>query len=141
MTRICRRQSSGVVLNPLQDCVEVDEPCSLSVIRPTEPGVVRLSNDDIEFRNRQLKYYFPYVRSQARLLADFQVNTRQCKFAEAIIPSGGLPPPGPDPVSPVVVPPPVPLPPVPPVFTPPPPPSPADRHDARPIYDHGPVFR
>lgn len=140
MTRICRRQTNGVVLNPQQDCVEVDEPCSLSVVRPAEPGVVRLNNDDIEFRNRQLKYYFPYVRSQARLLADFQVNTAQCKFSEAIISPSAPPPvgpgPGPDvPPPPVIVPDPVlPLPPPPSI-------SPGGRDHNRPVFDHGAVFR
>jgi len=71
-TRICRRQTGGVALDPQDSCVEVTEPCTLSVVRPTQGNVVSYSNADVEFRNRQLKYYFPYVRSQSRLLTDFQ---------------------------------------------------------------------
>ena len=141
MTRICRRDSNGVVPDPQTGCVEVKEPCSLSVIRPTEANVVQYSNKDVEFRNRQLKYYFPYVRNQSGLLNDFQVDLKQCHFAEIILPTAPPPVGGPPPVVPPVVPPPVPDPPTPPIFTPPSLPSPADRHDARPVYDHGSVLR
>ncbi len=138
MTRICRRQTNGGVR--LEDCVEVEEPCSLSVVRPAEPDVVRYSNDDVEFRNRQLKYYFPYVRNQSNLFEDFQVDLDQCHLAETVVPGGGsVPAPGAPPA--VIVPPEMPGPPAPPAFSPPPPPSFGGRHGPRPTYDHGPVFR
>ncbi len=63
MTHICKRDPA----NPDQvgdNCVDVSEPCSLSVARPEDSKVLQLSNKDLEYRNRQLKYYFPYVRSQ-----------------------------------------------------------------------------
>jgi hypothetical protein len=87
MTHICRRTATGQTDN----CVDVKEPCSLSIARPQEPDIKQLSNKDIEYRNRQLKYYFPYIRSQAGLLKDFQVNLAECKFAGEIPPGGGNP--------------------------------------------------
>ena len=141
MTHICQRQP-GAAPDP-KTCVDVHDPCSLSVIRPTEPGVVRYDNKDTEFRNRQLKYYFPYVRSQQGLLSDFQVDLRQCKFAAEFSPSAPPSPPGtPTPPTPPV-PPPVPGPPtpLPPDFTPPGPPDLTPRDHDRPTYDHGAVLR
>lgn len=139
MTRICRRDANGDVQS---DCIEQSESCSISVIRPAEPKIARFTDDDVAFRNRQLKYYFPFVRDQSPLLPAFRVNLAQCNLADEVPNNAGpLPPnvapPGPAPV----VPPPVPPPPQPPSFTPPSLPSPADRHDNRPVFDHGPVFR
>jgi hypothetical protein len=142
MTRICHRQPDGTVRDPGKDCIEVKDPCSLSVIRPTE-APLQYSNKDVEFRNRQLKYYFPYVRDQSRLLSDFQVNLTQCQFAGVTLLPGQTTPPGPGPAPPPgIIPPPVPPPPTPPIFIPPtiPPPD-FGRHDTRPVYDHGSVFR
>jgi hypothetical protein len=139
-TRICPR-SANRVFDPAKGCVEVDEPCSLSVIRTPNDEVTRYSNRDIEFRNRQLKYYFRYIRNQEHLLQDFKVNLAQCQLAEVIIPGGptnntpgnntppgGFTPPG-EPVF------------TPPYIPPPTPPSLDDRHDDRPDYNHGDPFR
>jgi hypothetical protein len=134
VTRICPRvngvtQSGG-------ECVEATDPCTLSVIRPLEPEVVRYSNDDIEFRNRQLKYYFRYIRDQESLLRDFQVDLEQCQFAEADIRHGDSPL---NPTPPPEPPPPIPMPgkPAEPVFsTPPPLPTPTIRDHDRPVYNH-----
>jgi hypothetical protein len=140
-TNICRRDRSGGVVNPDRDCVVVTDPCTLSVIRPSEPGVVMLSNDDIEYRNRQLQYYFPYTRSQDALQFDFQVDLRACTFAAIVVPEPDvIGPPGP----PIEPPPPIPTPGPPelPVFVPPDAPVvPAEREHDRNNYDHGPVFR
>jgi len=142
MTHVCRRQTNGGVVDPRQSCADVKEPCTLSVIRPTEPDVVPYDNKDIEFRNRQLKYYFHYINNQSSLLSDFQVDLTPCHFAEIIIP-GSTPTPGPGPTPPTPpVPPPVPGLPPEPVFPLPGPPSPdLSRHEDRPVFSHGSVFR
>ena len=132
-TRICPRTAQGLLD---ENCVEVEEPCSLSIARPSEPEVVRYSNEDVEFRNRQLKYYFPYIRSQSGLLEPFQVDLAQCQFA-SVVPNGlGSP----NPVAPPVVVPPV-LPPdtLPPQTLPPRTISPlnlAPRDHNRPVFSH-----
>ena len=134
ITRICPRL--GSTTQGSADCVEATDPCTLSIIRPTKPEVVRYSNDDIEFRNRQLKYYFRYIRDQESLLTDFQVDLEQCQFAEALIRGGDNPLPPP---TPPVPPPDIPMPgtPAPPVFdTPPPLPTPTIRDHDRPVYTH-----
>lgn len=119
-----------------QGCVEASEPCTLSVVRASEPEAVRYSNQDLEFRNRQLKYYFRYVRNQESLLRDFRVNLAECKFAEAAQRYGDTPIP-PSPPVPPPTPIPIPGPPAPPSFsTPPPPPTIENRHDTRPTYNH-----
>jgi FecR protein len=139
-TRICRRQPNG---DPIEgSCVAVSEPCSLSVIRPTERDVVQYSNDDPEFRNRQLEFYFPYVRSQTSLLSDFTVSLAACALAQAPSeehnnPAGSKPtPPPPTPI-------PVPDPPdLPPTVNPPAPPNvPAGRHLPGPPTRNPPVSR
>ncbi len=79
MTRICPRDSQV-------NCTESKDPCTLSVIRPTEGKVVTYGNRDLEFRNRQLKYYFNYIRDQTTLRPDFQVDLKQCRLAELILP-------------------------------------------------------
>ena len=142
MTHICQRQANGSISTTTNACVDVSEPCSLSVIRPTKSGVVKYSNNDIDFRNRQLKYYFPYVRDQSPLLPDFRVDLAQCNFAEVITPPGGqAPAPGVAPTPPGVTPPPTPK-----TISLPSPTTPSlpslqtPDHD-RPVYDHGPVFR
>ena len=90
MTRICPR---GVGTSA--DCSESKDPCTLSVIRPTE-RVVTYGNKDLEFRNRQLKYYFNYIRDQSSLRQDFQVDLKECRLADIILPGGNPPPiPGP----------------------------------------------
>lgn len=143
MTRICPRESTLRT-----DCTESKDPCTLSVIRPTE-HVVTYGNKDLEFRNRQLKYYFNYIRDQSTLRPDFQVDLKQCRLAELIVPapqSPGLPggpivPPPPPPPSP----PGLPLPAVPdaqplpgPTAPAPTPPSPSDHN---PGPDNRPTFR
>lgn len=119
-----------------QGCVEASQPCTLSVIRPADPAVVRYSNQDLEFRNRQLKYYFRYVRNQEGLLRDFRVNLAECRFSDPGVRHGDTPiPPSPPPPNP----PPIPIPeaPLPPSFsTPPPAPVIENRHDTRPTYNH-----
>lgn len=139
-TEICRRQPGGGVLDPQEDCVEVTEPCTLSVVRPTQREVVKYSNDDVEFRNRQLEFYFPYVRDQSRLFRDFQVDLTECNFSAVVRPGE---PAGPAPGAPPPPPEEIPTPPDRPVeFDPPPPPSiPAGRHGPRPVFDHGRALR
>jgi hypothetical protein len=140
VVRLCRRAPDGSLIDPAQNCLELVDPCSLSVIRPRR-DIVRYGGEDVEFRNRQLRSYFPYVRSQASLLSDFRVDVAQCNIAGVVAPDapGVLPPPPPGPPGPPVIP--DPPDPAPTIFTEPPPPSPADRHDSRPVYPHGPVFR
>jgi hypothetical protein len=95
VTRICPRDSSL-----RGDCNESKDPCTLSVIRPSE-NVVTYGNRDLEFRNRQLKYYFNYIRDQSTLRPDFQVDLKQCRLSEAIIlPEPSKPPVGPGPTPP-----------------------------------------
>lgn len=139
VVELCRRAPDGSLIDP-GNCTELRDPCTLSVVRPSR-DIARYSGEDPEFRNRQLKYYFPYVRTQDSLLTDFRVDVAQCNIAGV---ESSSPPPVPgSPPGPVVPPPgpPVPPPPTLPTFTPPSLPSPADRHDSRPVYDHGPVFR
>jgi hypothetical protein len=138
--QVCRRLPDGTLLDPTTNCIELLDPCTLTVARP-RTQLVRYTGDDVEFRNRQLKYYFPYVRSQDSLLEDFRVDVDQCQIAG--LPSSSPPePPGPPPPEPPVPPePPIPPPPEPPDFTPPPGPTFENRHPPRPVYDHGPVFR
>jgi hypothetical protein len=135
-TNICRRQPNGAVINPSQNCVEVRDPCTLSVVRPTSQGVTMFDNNDIEFRNRQIQYYFPYSRDQAALQFPFHVDLSACNFAAAVPPDEFVPsapsPPGEPPEGP-----PLPGPPELPVFVPPDPPVvPADRDHDRSNYDH-----
>jgi hypothetical protein len=134
MTHICKRLPDGTVE---QDCIDVKEPCSLSIARPDDSRVLQYSNKDIEFRNRQLKYYFPYIRSQVGLLQPFQVDLKECKFAGKIPSGGGTPTPGTPGVTPVIPPPPPGLPEVmgPRTTTPL---SLAPRHTSRPVYSHLP---
>jgi hypothetical protein len=80
-TRVCPRGSTN-----LAGCTESKDPCTLSVIRPSEAKVTQYGNRDIEFRNRQLKYYFDYVRDQSSLRSDFQVDLKPCRLAEVILP-------------------------------------------------------
>jgi hypothetical protein len=105
ITRICPRDPSR-----RGECNESKDPCTLSVIRPSD-AVVTYSNRDLEFRNRQLKYYFNYVRDQSSLRPDFQVDLKQCRLSEAIIEAPSKPGPGGTtnpPVFPVPTPPPLP---------------------------------
>jgi hypothetical protein len=79
VTRICPRDPSRQGA-----CNESKDPCTLSVIRPQD-AVVTYGNRDLEFRNRQLKYYFNYVRDQSTLRPDFQVDLKQCRLNDIII--------------------------------------------------------
>ncbi|MEJ0012015.1 MAG: FecR domain-containing protein [Bauldia sp.] len=100
MTRICPRGSANRA-----DCTESKDPCTLSVIRPTD-RVVTYDNKDLEFRNRQLKYYFNYVRDQSSLRRDFQVDLTQCKLADVIVPlEQRVAPPGTIGTPPIITPP------------------------------------
>jgi hypothetical protein len=139
VTIVCPRLPSGE-RDPSQECVEALDPCTLTVVRSTQPAPVRYGGEDIELRNRQLRFYFPFYRDQSGLLADFQVDTDVCVMAELRFPGGAGPSPiGPNPPPPDPIP--VPGPPEAPVFIPPPPPSPEFRSHDRPVYNHGPVFR
>lgn len=134
-TKICHHGVGQTVADP-NSCVVQTDLCSLSISRPGDANVLTYNNKDTEFRNRQLKYYFKYVRDQSPLLDDFKVDLRSCGFADAALPNGGSPtgmsPPPPGLPPPVIPPPPSALPP----FTPPAPPTlPADRHDDRPDHD------
>jgi hypothetical protein len=135
-TRICHHAVGQTAPDP-NSCVVQTDLCSLSIARPNEPDVQTYNNQDTEFRNRQLKYYFQYVRDQSPLLDDFKVDLSSCQFADAALPRGGFPEPGPIPTPPIVIPPDEPPAPPPlPTFTPPNPPTlPADRHDSRPDHD------
>ena len=139
VARVCRRRPDGTVDDPRTGCVELRDPCTLSIIRPKQQAI-KYSGEDNELRVRQLRFYFPYVRNQESLLSDFRVNAERCLTAEAI-PGPGEPPPGPGPVPPEPPSPIGPDKPDKPAFVPPSLPSPANRHDLRDPYDHGPVFR
>jgi len=139
IVELCRRARDGSLIDP-GNCTELRDPCTLSVVRPSR-DIARYSGEDVAFRNRQLRAYFPYVRTQDSLLSDFRVNVEQCNIAGVVVPSPAEPPsvpPGPDAPLPE---PPMPPDPTAPTFTPPALPAPADRHDSRPVYDHGDVFR
>ncbi len=70
---------------------------------PTDRPGVQYDNKDIELRNRQLKYYFNYIRDQSSLRQDFQVDLRQCRLAEVIFPQRESPViPGPPIVTPPI---------------------------------------
>jgi hypothetical protein len=135
---VCRRQTDGSLVN--RNCVELLDPCTLTVARPRQE-IVKYSGDDVEYRNKQLKYFFPYVENQASLLDEFKVDVDQCQIA-GLPPSNVPQPPGPVPPDPPVPP----GPPIPPdpdeyVFTPPPGPDLTPRSHGRDIESHGPVFR
>lgn len=134
-TRICHRGAAGNT-----DCVVTSEACTLSVTRPNEAGVRSYSNKDVEYRNRQLEYYFPYIRSQDALLAPFKVDVARCKASAAITPNGGIttPPGGTTPPS---TPYPGPVSPSAPSFGTPATPGFGDRGHDRGGSDHGGVFR
>jgi hypothetical protein len=138
ITRVCRRLSSGAEV----DCQEAIDPCTLTVVRPSEQRVVRYSNDDEQFRNRQLEYHFRYIRNQSSLLRDFQVDLAQCRISSVIpgVPSNNTPGQAPQPGQPFE--PPMPPPPTPPSVTlPSPPQPPGSSGSGRTTYDHGSVFR
>ena len=105
-------------------CTDVKDPCSVSLVRPAGSDVKSFGAEDIAYRNRQLKYYFPYVRSQDTLLNDFRVNLKQCGLADNLISPDAAGPPGaaPAPGSPPT-PPPSPPAPTPPSSSPPPAPG------------------
>ncbi len=93
ITEICRGAANRA--DPGR-CVQSNQPCTLTVVRPSQSKAVRYSNQDVAFRNRQLKYYFPYVRSQSGLLKDFQVDLTECHLSDnAIIPQGNTQQPAP----------------------------------------------
>ncbi len=134
ITEICRGATNGAVPNPGR-CVQSNQPCTLTVVRPSQSRAVRYSNQDVGFRNRQLKYYFPYVRSQSGLLKDFQVDLTDCHLSDnLILPQQSPQQPAPPGTPPAPQPPPTPAPPTPPSVTPPSPPSPENRHESRPSY-------
>jgi hypothetical protein len=110
IARICRRRPDGTVDDPRTGCVELRDPCTLSIIRPKQQAV-KYSGDDNDFRVRQLRAYFPYVRSQDSLLNDFRVDAERCLTGVAL-PSASEPPPGPGPEPPEPPDPPDPVPPV-----------------------------
>lgn len=116
-THICPQGSHGAPVDQ-SNCADVKEACAISLVRPASNNVSHIGSDDIAYRNRQLTYYFPYVRNQDSLLPDFKVDVRQCHLADAIThPS--------PPVNGVAPPPPPPPPPAPPSPPPPAPPAPA----------------
>lgn len=123
-THICPRAGAGQ-----GNCADVKDPCAVSVIRPATDKVVRFGDGDIGYRNRQLKYYFPYVRSQDDLLDDFRVDLRQCHLSSLPPPAGYVAPTVPGVPSPPPPPPTLPSPPAfsPPTFSPPPAPTPGGR--------------
>jgi hypothetical protein len=137
VTRICPRDPSR-----RGECNESKDPCTLSVIRPQD-SVVTYSNQDLEFRNRQLKYYFNYIRDQSTLRPDFQVDLKQCRLSDLILPEENKPPlPNPGNGNPL------PPPGTPPVQTPPfqglplpPPTAPAGDTAAHPHPDNRPDSR
>lgn len=139
VTRVCRRSPDGRLIDSPETCVEMRDPCTLSVARPRQQ-IVRYSGEDSDWRTRQLRYFFPYVESQQSLLEPFRVNVNQC-LTDVAAPSGSSPTPG-DPPGPPGPPDPPPTPPKPtiPIVKPPSPPSPAFRGPRSP-YNHGPVFR
>ena len=114
VTRVCRRDSLG-------DCVEMRDPCTLSVARARAP-VVQYSGEDPAFKTQQLTFHFPYVRNQQSLLDGFRVNVSHCVSsptpapgAVPIVPGPPPPPPPepfifnpPDPIGPNVTTPPAP---------------------------------
>jgi hypothetical protein len=123
-THICPK--AGGVGSAGANCVDAKDPCGISVVRPTGRNVMHFGNEDQAYRNRQLKYYFPYVRSQDTLLNDFRVDLKQCNLAGiTTVPnslSPALPSVAPPPGTPTPAP--VPPPPSPPSVSPPGPPSP-----------------
>jgi FecR protein len=94
-THLCKRNADGSV--DAASCADVSQQCTLSVIRPTQQKVQPYSNTDVEFRNRQLKYYFPYVRSQQELMKDFKVDLAPCHLDQVALPGAGNGPTGPGP--------------------------------------------
>ena len=86
-THLCKRNADGSV--NAATCADVSQQCTLSVIRPTQQKVQPYSNTDVEFRNRQLKYYFPYVRSQEGLMKDFKVDLAPCHLDDVALPAAG----------------------------------------------------
>ncbi|HVY20772.1 MAG TPA: FecR domain-containing protein [Bauldia sp.] len=125
-------------------CSDSKDPCTLSVIRPSEAKVTTYGNKDIEFRNRQLKYYFNYVRDQSSLRPDFQVNLKPCRLAD-VIPQDIPPivPVIPGSPSPIIHPtvPSTPTPPTPPPGSIPPPAPPSDSSTDQRGTDPRPLFR
>jgi hypothetical protein len=79
-TRVCRRSDAEIV-DPndperhLPRCIETSDPCGVSVVRP-ERGIHEFR--DQRDRNRELAWYFQYVRDQSGLLSDFRVSTERC---------------------------------------------------------------
>lgn len=138
-TRVCRRSPDGRLIDSPDSCIDMRDPCTLSVARPRQE-IVRYSGEDSDWRSRQLRYFFPYVESQQSLLEPFKVNVDQC-LTDFVPTSGSSPTPdSPPPVDPVIPDPPTPPGPSVPVVKPPSPPTPAFRGPRAP-FDHGKVFR
>lgn len=78
-TRICRRGNEIADPNDperhLPRCVETSNPCGVSVVRPER--AIHEYRDQRD-RNRELAWYFRYVRDQSGLLSDFRVSTERC---------------------------------------------------------------
>lgn len=106
MTRICDRFPDDVatdITDPerqFRGCVETHDPCGVSVVQKGR-DIRRFT--DIRDRNRELNWYFRYVRDQGNLLPDFQVSMAACgdRSPERIqfspTPTPDIPPPKPDP--------------------------------------------
>ena len=84
----CPRDSTGSPIDRTQ-CIETTDPCTVSVIRPNR-NIQRLT--DTRDRDRDLNWYFRYVRDQSMLLDDFRVSLKNCG-SSAALPSSGAPPP------------------------------------------------
>jgi len=118
-THICPR-AGATQADGHTGCADVKDPCSVSLVRPAGSDVKSFGAEDIAYRNRQLKYYFPYVRSQDTLLDDFRVDLKQCGLAANVItPSPPAPTKGVEPPSTPPAPAPSPPTPAPPSFSPP----------------------
>jgi hypothetical protein len=126
-TRICPQGVKGMPVDQA-NCTDVKDACAISLVRPASDKVAHIGNDDISYRNRQLNYYFPYVRSQESLLPEFRVDLKQCAAGAPVTPPNGAPSIG-LPVGPPAPPPTAPTPPgfSPSGFGPPPAPSPGGR--------------
>ncbi len=81
VTRICDRFPDDVttdITDPerqFRGCIEARDPCGVSVIQKGK-DIRRFT--DTNDRNRELNWYFRYVRDQSRLLPDFQVSMAGC---------------------------------------------------------------
>lgn len=109
ITRICDRfaNENTESLDPrdknrFRGCVETQGACSVSLVERGRD--IRRFSDRFD-RNRELNWYFRYVRDQSRLLGPFQVSLAQCgdrtpqriEFSPTPTPDNPPPPPPPPP--------------------------------------------